>query len=280
MPKTIALVTIHGMGDTPRNYYTGFYDVIKKSLGKIAWDKIIFRPLYYQDILQGQQEAIFNRMRDQIDWMKLRKFLLFGFSDAASLEYKKDTIGSPYFLTQQMIMQSMDEVFDESGQTEIPVIVLAQSLGCQVISSYIWDAQQDAKQISVSSGVWSVARNDGVADGSPKDNFRRMKSLHRFYTTGCNIPIFVSGHKKIVAIDRPPVPSFKWHNFFDEDDVLGWPLRPLSPSYDQLVEDISINAGGNVIGTITKSWNPFSHGQYWIDSDFIGHLSSTIKQFV
>ena len=30
MPKTIALVTIHGMGDTERDYYTEFYDEIKR----------------------------------------------------------------------------------------------------------------------------------------------------------------------------------------------------------------------------------------------------------
>lgn len=274
MPKTIALITIHGMGDTEREYYTEFYDEIKKSLGKTAWDKVIFKHLYYQDILQGNQETIFNRMRDKIDWMKLRKFLLFGFSDAASLEYNKDAVNSPYFLTQKMIMQIVDEIFDESGQKEIPVIVIAQSLGCQVISSYIWDADPKRK---ATVGIWSVELDDGVAKGSPKDNFRRMRSLQRLYTTGCNIPIFVSGHKKIEAIS-PPTESFKWYNFFDEDDVLGWPLKPLSPSYDQLVEDISINAGGGVIGTIVKSWNPFSHGQYWTDSEVIRHVSSSIKQ--
>lgn len=274
MPKTIALITIHGMGDTERDYYTEFYDVIKKSLGKTVWDKVIFKPLYYQDILQGNEEAIFNRMRDQIDWMKLRKFLLYGFSDAASLEYKKNAIDSPYFLTQKMIMQSMDEIFDESGQIEIPVIILAQSLGCQVISSYIWDADPERQ---AADGIWSVPLNDGVVKGTPKDNFRQMRSLQRLYTTGCNIPIFVSGHKKIEAIS-PPVSSFKWHNFFDEDDVLGWPLKPLSSSYNNLVEDISINAGGGVIGTIVKSWNPFSHGQYWTDSEVVGHISAVTKQ--
>lgn len=274
MPKTIALVTIHGMGDTERDYYTEFYDEIQKSLGKATWDKVIFKHIYYQDVLQGNQEDVFNRMRNQIDWMKLRKFLLYGFSDAASLEYKKDDIDSPYFLTQKTIMQTMDEIFDESGEEELPVVILAQSLGCQVISSYIWDADPAHK---VSAGIWSVQRDDGGADGSSKDNFRRMRSLQRLYTTGCNIPIFVSGHKKIDAI-TPPSQSFRWHNFFDEDDVLGWPLKPLSPSYEKLVEDISINAGGGLIGTITKSWSPFSHGQYWTDSEVVGHISSAIKQ--
>jgi hypothetical protein len=49
------------MGDTERDYYTEFYDQIKKSLGKAAWEKVILKPLYYQNILQGNQEAIFNR---------------------------------------------------------------------------------------------------------------------------------------------------------------------------------------------------------------------------
>ena len=52
MPKTIALVTIHGMGDTATDYYTEFYDEIKTALGKTTWDKVIFKPLYYQNLLQ------------------------------------------------------------------------------------------------------------------------------------------------------------------------------------------------------------------------------------
>lgn len=276
MSKSIALITVHGMGDTARDYYTPCYDVLKKALGKVAWDSLLFKPLYYQDVLQGNQEEIFNRTRDQIDWMKLRKFLLFGFSDAASLEYKKDAAGSPYFQVQEIVLNLMDEVFEEAGEKEIPVVILAQSLGCQVISSYIWDADPGRK---ASAGVWSVPRNDGVPADSPRDRFRRMRSVRRLHTTGCNIPIFVAGHKKIEAI-KPPTNDFKWHNFFDEDDVLGWPLKPLSQSYHDLVEDIPVNAGGGIIGTIVKSWNPFSHDQYWTDSEVIGHLSLSIKQLI
>lgn len=120
-------------------------------------------------------------------------------------------------------------------------------------------------------------KKDSVLVGSSQDHFRRMKMLQCLYTTGCNIPIFVSGHKEIVAIDRP-VPTFQWYNFFDEDDVLGWPLEPLSESYKNLVQDISINAGDGVISTLVKSWNPFSHNQYWTDKRIINHLSATIQR--
>ena len=36
MPKTIALLTIHGMGDTPRDYYRALHDRLKKVLGKVS----------------------------------------------------------------------------------------------------------------------------------------------------------------------------------------------------------------------------------------------------
>ncbi|AUD77751.1 hypothetical protein CW740_00265 [Kangiella profundi] len=275
MDKKIALITIHGMGDTERDYYTGFYDQIKNALGEELWHKVIFKPLYYQDILQGQQELVLGRMRDQVDWIKLRRFLLYGFSDAASLEYKKRVKNSPYYLTQKMIMAAMDEIFDESGTRPIPVVVVANSLGCQVISSYIWDAQR----IDASVGIWSMQRDDEVAEGSPRDRFRRMISLKQFYTLGCNIPIFVAGHKNIEAI-KAPTEDFKWYNFYDKDDVLGWPLQPLSPSYEELVEDIQINAGRGLFSKLFKSWNPLSHGQYWQDKKVISHISSNIKQII
>ena len=106
----------------------------------------------------------------------------------------------------------------------------------------------------------------GETTGSPKDQFRRLKSLRALFTTGCNIPIFVAGHGKVVAID-PPCKDFEWRNYYDEDDVLGWPLRPLSDSYDKLVKDYEINVGG-----LFTSWNPLGHTEYWKDEDFLRQL--------
>ncbi|MNE49356.1 hypothetical protein D3C80_1438690 [compost metagenome] len=104
-----------------------------------------------------------------------------------------------------------------------------------------------------------------------------MQGLQRLYTTGCNIPLFVAGHLRIEAIKAHP--DFKWFNFFDEDDVLGWPLRPLSPSYDRLVEDLAVNVGSGLVGTLVKSWNPLSHEGYWSDAAVVRHIASSIRQF-
>nr|VFK13338.1 MAG: hypothetical protein BECKLPF1236A_GA0070988_1008613 [Candidatus Kentron sp. LPFa]VFK35445.1 MAG: hypothetical protein BECKLPF1236C_GA0070990_103754 [Candidatus Kentron sp. LPFa] len=243
---------------------------LRKRVENNVWDKILFKNLYYHDILQGNQQDVFERMRSQIDWMRLRKFLLFGFSDAGSLEHKKHLPNSPYLNTQKMILKSMDEVFDEAGK--VPVIILAQSLGAQVISNYIWDASRSGGKAF--AGVW-VSPQEGV--DPDRDEFRRMRTVEHLYTTGCNIPIFVAGHKVIEPI-KPPTNSFEWYNFFDEDDVLGWPLRPLSKSYANIVKDIPINAGGGIIGTVLKSWNPLGHTEYWKDKEVIKHLSRSIER--
>ncbi len=102
----------------------------------------------------------------------------------------------------------------------------------------------------------------------------KLKSLKYLFTTGCNIPLFVAGFAEIVAIPKPNT-NFKWFNYYDKDDVLGWPLKPLSSSYDLAVEkDIEIDSGN-----LWQSWNPQSHDGYWADEDFIEHLSQIIKSF-
>ena len=55
----------------------------------------------------------------------------------------------------------------------------------------------------------------------------------------------------------------KWINFYDPDDVLGYPLRQINHKY-AFIEDRHINAGG-----ILTSWIPLSHSVYWTDNDMI-----------
>jgi hypothetical protein len=271
MSKSIALITVHGMGDHQRSYHEPFETRIRETLGEAVWQSVVFRSVYYQDILQKQQDAIFDRMEPHVRWKQLRKFLLFGFSDAASLEAGKEKNGSPYVMTQERIRQALDEAFDEAGGVAIPVVILAHSLGCQVVSNYIWDADP-RKPASV--GIWTQA-SAGLPDGSPRDTFRRLRTLRRLSTTGCNIPIFVAGHAAIDAI-TPPNEGFTWHNLYDVDDALGWPLKPLSKSYEDLVEDIPVRAGNRLIGWLLKSWNPLSHGEYWTNRAVLEDVAEAV----
>jgi len=187
--------------------------------------------------------------------------MFYGFGDAGGLEYSRTIKNSAYKAVQKRIFDAMGAAYAVLGNKPGPVILIAQSLGCQVISNYIWDAQHHAPYRDVlPPGIWDNAHS--TLD--PADlKFRKFSSLHVLVTTGCNIPIFVGGlpREQITPIKAPNT-RFVWGNYYDEDDALGWPLQDLSDDYKARAKDIEVNAGG-----FLTSWNAFSHGQYWGDKD-------------
>jgi hypothetical protein len=271
MAKKIAFLTLHGMGSTARDYYEELRDDLIPMVGANAWnDDVHFDHIYYQDILQDPQIEYFNRVRDDVDWKILRKILLYGFSDAGGLEYSRTIADSAYEQVQKRIFDSLGQAFDAVVSPNSPVVFIAQSLGGQVLSNYIWDAMRDPEP---TYGIWRHS-HDGLSEEDK--NFRRLRTLRVLVTTGCNIPIFVGGLPRAQRIPiRRPNDNFVWENYFDEDDVLGWPLQPLSDEYNNLVRDAEVN-----VGNIFTSWNPLSHTRYWTDADvqtpLAGHLNSLL----
>ena len=269
----IAVIAIHGMGDTDENYADPLRENLESMLAPAEWAEIHFDKIWYQDILQGNEEALFERSKSQLDGKFLRKFLLYAISDAAGLEYSRTMPDSVYEIAQRRIFDVMGEAYQALGEQPAPVVMVAQSLGGQVISNYIWDAHKEPGPVTW--GVWRHAHADLTEEDK---EFRRFGSLRTLFTTGCNIPIFVGGlpPDEIVPI-TPPNASFEWKNYFDEDDVLGWPLQPLNLSggYSTLVEDVAINAGG-----FFTSWNPLSHLGYWTDGDFLRPLTAHLRQLL
>ena len=115
--------------------------------------------------------------------------------------------------------------------------------------------------------------------------FERMHTLAGMVTFGCNIPLFTFAYTNVVPIVFPaaelPDPGdvrdkAKWLNYFDPDDVLGYPLKSINAAYDAVVdEDIPINVGG-----LFSSWNPISHTKYWTDNDFTKPAAEFIATFL
>ncbi len=262
--KELALVTIHGMGKHKPYYFADLEDKLKRMLGRENWDKISFQNVQYAPILQGPQNKLWNdiiRNKDNdIDATKLRKFFLFGFGDAGSLEYSAHSKDKKEYLAVQAEIQSvLSKAYLELGSNKKkPIIIIAQSLGCQVISNYLWDA---------SKGINIFEKMKG--NNSDKNDFLKLKSLRKLVTTGCNIPLFISGLKTRKCFKKPNT-KFEWDNFYDPDDVLGWPLRQLDKTFE-FINDYDINAGG-----LLTSWNPLSHGQYWSDNSVLRPLSQSI----
>jgi hypothetical protein len=270
------------MGETPRLYADKLFQTVAARLGPLA-SEVDFRSIYYQDILKPNQESVWARVSDttRLHYAELRRFLLFGFGDAAGLENRKEIEGSVYELAQAAIARQLLGVARQDPAAS--VVFLAQSLGGQVLSSYVYDAQKAAAGGQVQAGIWKdidawAMRALGARLSDADKRFLAGGTCAAFVTTGCNIPIFVAAHKQmdIKPIARPTA-GFEWINLYDPDDALGWPLQPLSPRYAALVDDRAMNAGQGVVTWILKSWNPLSHSAYWSDAQVLDLLAQRLR---
>lgn len=115
-------------------------------------------------------------------------------------------------------------------------------------------------------------------------------SLMAFVSFGCNIPLFTFAYSPndVKPISRPGT-SLKgtkyyletwWHNYYDKDDVLGYPLRDIGNKYTKMVtdrelKDIPINAGN-----LLTFWNLLSHNAYWKPPDFFKPVAKLIKEAI
>lgn len=267
---SVGVIFVHGMGETKPEYSHELQSLLRSFLPSSVYGTLKFQEVFYQGILQANEQRYYREVEDKLDWNDLRKFMLFGFCDAASIESQKEGRGSPYYLVQKEIQTSF-KALSRWLAPGTPVIVVAQSLGCQVMSNYLWDASKtDSNGLPVRTrhGIWSEAN-----DFEPEtEAFCRGKSVVRLMTTGCNIPIFVAGRqeKEITPI-KPPNNAFKWFNYYDRDDALGWPLEELSDAYADLVTDIEVS-----VGHISGS-TPLSHVRYWSDREFVRKLAAEIK---
>ena len=278
MNKKLAILAIHGMGETPPTFADEISQQLKFMLGQNRWNQIYFNKIYYQGIIQGNQKNIWDAMRAVgLRWKPLREKMMYAFSDPATIEHGASSPDSIYLHVQRVITKALRDARAALVDADAPIVIIAQSLGGHVISNYIWDAQAQAKGKKV-IGVWRDDINSLLNSGSQQEiDFMRLRTLRFIFTTGCNIPLFVAGQNAIVAIDKPdPIRDFDWLNFYDRDDVLGWPLKPLSPSYDLTVtEDINIE-----VGPIATGATPLSHLYYWQDGQFLGTVETLMRNLL
>ena len=146
MSKHTAILTLHGMGKVKLGYYRDLFDNLTDGIGTNRWTQhVAFTPVQYQDLIQPNENRVWDQTRNMgfpLDQVKLRKFMLYSFADAAALEHSANRNTGLYVSVQRRIYESLAAQFDElAPESTKSVVVFAHSLGGQVISNYIWDAQ-------------------------------------------------------------------------------------------------------------------------------------------
>lgn len=271
MGKKLGIGVIHGMGTHEPDFADAMIKEIDKRLlkaGKNPQD-VAWQPIHWSDILDGPQSDYFGRIKSgaDVDYVKLRKFIIKALGDASGYQKVPSQWNNTYKKVHERIRDNIKKLRDDVDDNTMPLVILAHSLGGHMMSNYIYDIQE-GKSV--------------VAPG--ENDFEKFMTFAGFITFGCTIPLFTFAYNPIVPI-KFPVPEIvgtplgdkaRWDNYYDPDDILGYPLKLISNSYDGVVDaDFSINVGG-----IAASWNPASHLKYWTDNDFTKPVSRFLAGFL
>ncbi|WP_425667189.1 hypothetical protein ACPUEJ_21735 [Vibrio tubiashii] len=256
MANKFGILTLHGMGNQEDTYHVKFISRVAKELG-VDKESIPVESVYYHTQMQENQEAMWKRMTagHDLDVRKTRQFMLFSFSDAANIQdySTPESLGSVVTKCVHDKFNTLLEEIDSDGV----VVIVAQSLGNQVFSNYVWDIQNK-------KGIFRPGGEDAEAARE------KLKRVRIWFSTGNNMPLFVSGlHQDSIKSIKKPSDDFEWWNFFDVDDALGWPLKPMEGGYTNAlnITDFEINTGMTLL----------SHKYYWKDRDFIEPLCDKLR---
>jgi hypothetical protein len=272
------VLVVHGMGAQSENdFAVTFIAEVRRRLAArgVAAGEVVFGRGYWADLLNARElELLAGAARGgPLGYERLRGFVVNALGDAVAYRRGPTAGASVYDEVHDRLLARLRALRAALGGVDAPLVVAAHSLGSVIVSDYVWDAQHPAR---------------GRARGG--NDFERMRTLAGLITFGSNIPLFALALPKVVAV-APPRESpalapavravARWENYYDPDDVLGWPLRtlaaraPLAPGEHAYADAVDADHAVDVGGALA-SWNPLSHNAYWRDDDFLDPATDQI----
>ncbi|MBK8871027.1 MAG: chemotaxis protein [Elusimicrobia bacterium] len=269
----IAVMFVHGIGRPEPAFADGMMDLLnRKFRSDTGADDLVMRPAFWAPVLQDAENELWRRMAagGPMDFVKLRRFMVDFAADAIAYQpAPKEKI--VYEGVHRVLAATLKTLADQAGP-QAPLVVVAHSLGTVIASNFFYDLQARSAPKKVPA---SVAKTMGK---SPLD---RGETLSLLFTLGSPIALWSLRYKDFGKPIQVPSPGFKgfypkavggWTNFYDQDDVIGYPLRTINAAYSKAVnEDRAVNVGG-----LLSSWNPTSHTEYWTDRDVVNGVSSQL----
>ncbi len=284
----VGVVIIHGMGDPDPAFAAPLVDGLSRQLGADS-TAVAFEPCFWSDILQAGQDEIWNRLQHAPTPMHvdlLRKWIVGTLGDPTGYLSGYERQGVP-------VMHSVHRRFADSlarvesrlaDPVRAPVIVLAHSLGCVVVTNYLWNLERAAGEVGTAApstmhaGAREVARK---AIGETP--VQRLETLAGLVTFGCNIPLFLPPVPpyECVRFPRPGLraelrATARWLNVYDPYDILGYPLNDLwDESHGTTIDDVALE-----VGMPGLSMTPLSHTFYWTDSAFQSLVGNELRRML
>jgi hypothetical protein len=282
--QKIAVAVIHGMGsgdpdvDEGRLEYPKYFSRLSRQIlerfaqelgisPEEAESRLVFEYIYWAPLLQPEQRELWEKVQGEnlrFEW--LRFFFINVLGDTIAYQVTSERDRRLYDRIHGRVADSLRTLAQKAGPTA-PLCTVAHSLGSVIASNYFYDLQEFTRTRGS-----KVLMPESVTSQMGNTPLERGETLSLFYSLGSPIALW-SLHQKF---DRPiQIPAQQltnyhpnlvgeWVNFYDPNDIISYPLKPLSPEYEQVVTtDWPVN-----VGNLLTSWNPLSHVGYW-SNDFI-----------
>lgn len=270
----LAVAIIHGVGSQQENFADDIINELKDRFSRgIAGtavashlsresirEQLECRPVLWAPVLTGKEQDLYNRTRADysLDWTRLRRFFISLLGDGVAYQPVPGN-ADPYDQIHQLVANVLGEL-DAAAGPDAPLSIIAHSLGAVIASNFVWDAQHGTLPTPTASPLG------------------RCETLTNFYTMGS--PLAIWGLRYPDFGDPIAVPSStqtalpgEWINFFDDDDIIAYPIQSLNAKYAAVVRDQEVNVGGWL-----SNWNPISHTGYWTDNDVTVPIASKLVQ--
>ena len=212
-------------------------------------DALIFREGLWADITQDGEDILKSRMFNDpdtdVDWRKARDFFVDYLGDAISYFKGKTTdIYSQYNEIHNRIDGLVQNLSNETNPNQNTLLtVVSHSLGTVVLSDYLYDKRDSLKT------EYQLIFSNFFTLGSPIALY-----ANRFYNHQSKNFSNFKPHKVKDA-------NGVWINMFDEDDIVGYPIRPVN-SYCKKAVTADLNVS---VGSFLAGGTPASHTGYWED---------------
>lgn len=246
----VACVFIHGMGRQKKGYSFVAEHGIKAYFARRyprLLDNLLFAEVLWSHVLEEKQQKLFERLNEhaRLDYQTLRHFFIHYLGDvvaySAQVEIKKEIFNQISSVLRELIQAY-------NTNKPFPLLIVAHSLGSVITIDYL------ANQFKLSTCNQFVAGRSLaglVTMGSPL-------ALWSLAYPNYKMPAIFPGP----CLEEPLKSKARWINFYDQDDVLAFPLRGINAHFSRLVsQDVPLSIGSGL-----SAWNPLVHTNYWQDT--------------
>lgn len=308
MPQKIAVALIHGIGrhhgDLVQDNMAKMKAALEAQVARAldlpdAAAVLAVERVFWGPVLHTLEQKLWDRVDahpegKKLDFITFRRLLIDYAGDALAYQPIPIQQGTAqrrdiYNHVHLVFAETLKRLADAAGPTA-PLCIIAHSLGTVIASNYLYDLQQDYGP----SPPPSRSRMPGPQREPHVPPVVRERGMHEtptplemghtlawFYTMGSPLAVWglryddfgqpVQVPPPQLAGHYPGLPDVKrWINFYDDDDIAGFPLTIL-PNYEPLVADRCVNVGG-----FLSSMTPLSHTGYWLDADVVGPIAQDL----